>query len=314
MTLQQLRCFCEVVSQGLNISRAARALHTSQPAITKMIRALEAELGVDLLVRAGPRLVSLTDEGAEVMTWARRAVDDVANLRIAATESRNSSSGVMRIGTTHLQARYALVETVRRFARDYPDVQIVLCQGTPLEISRRVAEGDVDIGISTLPAAVPPNVIKLPAFAIRRCIIAPRGHRLLKLRTPALADLARYPLIAYDNQIATGAVVGQAFAAAGIAPKIALRTADADLVKTYVKAGLGIAVIQQIAVEGDSGLPWIDATHLFPVSQSWIALRREQYLRRYVSRFIEMVAPRWNAAEVERVRLTAVRPRKRTPA
>jgi DNA-binding transcriptional LysR family regulator len=309
MTLQQLRCLCEVANQGLNISRAARVLHTSQPAITKMIRALESELGVQLLIRTGPKLTSLSDEGAQVIKWARRVVDDVSNLRLAASESKSASTGTVRVGTTHLQARYALVSAVQRFAAMYPDVQVVLCQGTNAEIAGWVSEGEVDIGISTLPATVPHNVVKFAAFPIHRCIITPADHPLLKLKKPSLVDLARHRLIAYDNQLATGAAVRKAFAAAGITPKITLRTADADLVKTYVRAGLGIAVIQQIAIEGghDVGLRSVDASHLFPASQSWITVRRDVYLRRYMTDFIQIVAPQWTAAEVERVRAAGAR-------
>jgi DNA-binding transcriptional LysR family regulator len=167
-----------------------------------------------------------------------------------------------------------------------------------------VAEGDVDIGISTLPTTGPSNVVKLEALRIQRCMITPKDHPLVKRRKPSLADIAKYPLIAYDNQLATGAAVGKAFADAGIAPKIALCTADADLVKTYVRGGLGIAAIQRIAVRhGDNAkLRAFDVDHLFPASQSWITVRRDQYLRRYMIDFIQMVAPRWSATEIERAR------------
>jgi LysR family cys regulon transcriptional activator len=318
MTLQQLRCLCEVANQGLNLSRAARVLHTSQPAVTKVIRALESELDVQLLIRAGPRVIAMSDEGTEVLRWARRVVDDVSNLRLAASESKSVSSGVIRIGTTHLQARYALVDVVQRFVRKYPDVQVVLCQGTHVEIAAWVADGDVDIGVSTLPNTIRHNVVKFEAYRIYRCVVTPAGHPLLKLKKLTLADLAKHRLIAYDNQLTTGAVVGKAYAAASIVPNITLRTADADLVKTYVKAGLGIAVIQQLALEGgrDAALGWRDASHLFPPSQSWITVRRDQYLRRYMTDFIEMIAPAWSGAEVERIKTTASRrkPSVRSPA
>jgi DNA-binding transcriptional LysR family regulator len=304
MTLQQLRCLCEVADQGLNISRAARALHTSQPAITKMIRALENELGVQLLMRVGPKITALTEEGAEVLGWARRVVEDVGNLRVAASERRSASTGVLRIGTTHLHARYALVGVVQRFAERYPDVQVVLSQGSHVEIAGWVADGDVDVGVSTLPSVTPGNLLRFEAFEIHRCIIMPARHPLLAVAKPTLTDLAQHRLIAYDNQLATGAVVARAFDAAGITPKITLRTADADLVKTYVRAGLGVAIIQQMAIvnERNSGIRWIDASHLFPASQSWVTVRRDQYLRRFMIDFIQMVAPQWSKQDIDRAR------------
>lgn len=313
MTLKQLRCLCEVVQQGLNLSRAARTLHTSQPAITKMIRALESELDVQLLVRVGARIVSLTDEGKDVVAFARQVLQDVHDLRLAATDSRDAGRGTLRIGTTNLQARYALIDVIRRFVLQYPDVDLTLCQGTPGEIARWVSDGEVDVGISTVPQALPRNVLKLEAYEIHRCIAVPRGHPLSKVRRPTLAQLARHRLIAHDNQLATGAVVRKAFEAAHIAPRITLRTADADLLKSYVKAGLGVAVIQKMAVDDakeDRALHIIDAGHLFASSTAWITVRRDQYLRRYMYDFIALVAPRWTRSEIEQQRARKTPPAK----
>lgn len=304
MTLKQLRCLCEVVQQKLNLSRAARTLNTSQPAITKMIQALESELDVQLLVRVGSRIVSLTEEGEDVVTLARQVLQDVHDLRLAASDSKDAGKGTLRIGTTNLQARYALVDVIRRFVLQYPNVDLTLCQGTPVEIARWVSDGDVDIGISTVPQALPRKVLKLEAYEIHRCIAVPRGHPLCKVKRPTLAQLARHRLIAHENQLAAGAVVRKAFEAANITPRIALRTADADLLKSYVKAGLGVAVIQRMAVEAgqDRSLHVIDAGYLFASSTAWITVRRDQYLRRYMYDFIELVAPRWTRAEVEQRR------------
>lgn len=303
MTLQQLRCLCEVVNHGLNLSRAARTLHTSQPAITKMIQALESELDVQLLVRVGPRIVSVTDEGEAVVAFAAQVLHDVRNLRAAASDSKNAERGALRLGTTHLQARYELFDAVRRFAQRYPEVDLLLSQGRPAEIADWVSAGEVDIGVSTVPEALPANVLKLEAYRIRRCIIAPAAHRLLELKKPTLAQLARHRLIAYDNQLDESSVVRRAFDTAKVQPRIVVRTSDADLVKDYVAAGLGVAVMQETAVRPtDRGLKMIRADHLFPTSTAWILVRRDQYLRRFMYDFIAQVAPHWTRAEVDRLR------------
>ena len=259
---------------------------------------------MQLLVRAGPRIVSVTDEGGEILAFARLVLQDVRDLRLAASDSKDAATGTLRIGTTNLQARYALVDVIRRFARQYPDVDVTLCQGTPAEIAGWVSAGDVDIGISTVLDELPKNLLKLEAYPIHRCIIVPDGHPLLKVRKPTLAELARHRLIAYDNQLDTGAAVRRAFEAAKISPRITLRTADADLVKSYARAGLGIAVIQKMAVDDERGgtLHAVDAAHLFPASMAWITVRRDQYLRRFMYDFIGLVAPRWTRVEVDRVR------------
>lgn len=303
MTLQQLRCLCEVVNQGLNISRAARMLHTSQPAITKMIHALEAELDVQLLVRVGPRIVAVTDEGAAVVTFARQVVQEVRNLRAAANDSKNSATGEFRVGTTNLQARYTLFPAVQRFVHQYPEVKMTLCQGTPAQIATWVSAGDVDIGVSTVPASIPTNVLKLQAYPIHRCVITPPKHPLLKTKNPKIQDLSRYRFIAYDNQFDTTSVVRRAFEAARVEPHVALRTSDADLIKIYVSAGLGIGVIQRSAVTpADKMLRVLDADHLFAPSTAWITVRKDLYLRHFMYDFIGMVAPLWTPDKINSVR------------
>ncbi|GAA4325824.1 HTH-type transcriptional regulator CysB [Pigmentiphaga soli] len=307
MTLQQLRCFCEVVNQGLNLSRAARVLHTSQPAITRMIRGLEDELGVQLLMRLGPRIAAITEEGQQVLGFALQILQDVRNIKLAAGDKRNAGTGLLRVGTTNLQARHALVDVARRFVEAYPEVSLTMAQGTPAEVADWVSRGMVDVGVSTLPAELPRNVVRFEAYAIHRCIIAPRGHAILKKRRPSLAQLAQNRLIMYDNQLDTGAVVRKAFDAAGIFPRITLRTTDAGLVKDYVAAGLGIAVIQTMAFDAarDTALGMVMAGHLFPPSTAWITVRRDQFLRGFMIDFIGMVAPRWTRTEIERARMRA---------
>lgn len=301
MTLQQLRCLSEVVNQKLNLSRTARALHTSQPTVTKMIRSLEQELGFEILVRTGRKIVAVSDAGREVVALAGLVVQDVDNLRTAASDSRSSTSGELRIGTTHIQARYALVSAIGRFAAKYPEVHIGLRRGTPEEIVHWASSGEIDIGIGTMPEVVPKRLLSLDIQRVSRCIVAPVGHPILKIRKPSLADIAQHRLIAYDTRFTTGHVVERAFAAANIMPRIVMSATDADVAKAYVSAGVGIAVIEGIAIDANEAkLKAINADHLFPASGTWMFLRGGQYLRTFLYDFIGMVSPKWTRAEIEK--------------
>lgn len=309
MTLQQLRCLHEVINQGLNLSRAARALHTSQPAVTKMIRALESELGLEILVRAGPRIVAISQQGLRVIEQAARVLEDIERMRQAADEAREARAGVLRIGTSHLQARYALVEIIRRFAELYPDVELTLRQGAPAEIAGWTASGDVDLGIATLPEGYPANLLHLDAYPITRCVIAPSGHSILARKRPRLSELAKHRLIMYDDRFKTGRLVGHAFAAANLSPRVAMKATDADVVKAYVAIGLGIAVIQEMAISAtDTALGSVNVDHLFPTSTSWIMLRRDQYLRQFLCDFVALVSPAWTRDAIERRQRRALIP------
>jgi LysR family cys regulon transcriptional activator len=287
MTLQQLRCLCEVVDQQLSISRAARALHTTQPAVTRMIHKLEGELDVQLLVRLGSRIIAITDEGSRVVEYARTILRNVRDLRAAAIDAKGTDKGVLRIATTSIQARYALLNVVHRFAAKYPDVTI-------------------DVTQCPLPQALPPNVYRLFAYPIKRCIVTPARHPLLRSSRPRLADVAKYPLIAYSTQLEIGAAIRDTFDRANLKPKITIHTTDVELVKSYVRLGLGIAVIQEMAfdAERDTDLRKIDASHLFPSSSSWITLRRDQYLRQFLYDFIYMISAKLTRQEVDRARRT----------
>jgi DNA-binding transcriptional LysR family regulator len=302
MTLQQLRGLCEVVACGCSVSQAAQALHTSQPAVSKLIKSLEQELGAEVFVRAKGRIAGLTDLGDEVLALARRILQDSAALNELAAERYNEKSGVLRIGTTHLHARYALLDVITAFTRARPGVHMDLTQGNPEEIMAWVAAGTVHLGVSTLPGTVPPSVLTLPAYPIERCIITPSRHPLLKLKRVTLRDIARYPLITYDRMFNSGSVVQGVFEKHGLKPRIAMKATDANVIKAYVAAGLGISVFQRMALEPgrDRGLAVIDAGALFPPSRAFISLRRGQYLRGYVYDFIGRVAPQWTRAALDR--------------
>jgi LysR family cys regulon transcriptional activator len=303
MTLQQLRCLCKVVDQGLNLSRAARALNTSQPAVTKMIRAMEQEFGAEILMRAGPRIVNVTQSGQEVLTRARQILRDIDNLKLAVSDSGTQATGTLRIAATHLHARHVLCEKIRRFTRKFPAVDISLTVGTQAEIMRWTSSGEVDIGIGALPDNMPANLLRLDAHPISRCVVAPIGHPILRKRKPTLEDIGRYPLITYDRRSRTGELVEHAFAAANITPKVTLKANSADIIKTYVAAGMGIAIMQVIAVtKQDRSIRAVNVDHLFSPSKCWIVLRRDQYIRRFLHEFIAMIAPKWTPEAVERQR------------
>jgi DNA-binding transcriptional LysR family regulator len=306
MTLNQLRCLCMVVDQGLHVSRAARVLNTSQPAVTKMIRAMEQELGVEILMRAGPRIVTVTPAGQEVVSRARQVLLDVDNLKLAASDSGSDPTGALRVAGTPLCAQRVLCDKIRGFTSEYPNVDTSLMVGMSTDIVRWTSSGEVDIGIGTLPDIMPANLLKLDAYPISRCVIAPVGHPILKTKNPTIGDIGSYPLITHHSRTSTGEVLERSFASAGITPKVAIRVNSADIVKTYVAAGMGIAIMQTIAVEKqDRSIRAINVDHLFPPTYCWIILRKDQYLKRFVYEFISMVSAKWTPHEVDRARIAA---------
>lgn len=301
MTLQQLRSLCEVVASDYSVSRAAGALHTSQPAVSKLVKSLEQEVGAEVFVRTRGRITGLTEIGEDVYALAQRMLRDAASLGELAADRSREKSGVLRIGTTHLHARYALLEVITAFTRAYPDVHLDLTQGNPDEIAAWVAAGTVHLGVSTLPGVVPASVLTLPAYPIERCIITPPKHPLLKVKRLTLPEIARYPLITYDRVFNSGNVVLGVFEKHGLQPRVAMKATDANVIKAYVAAGLGISVFQKMALDPaeDKRLAVINAGSLFPSSLACISLRRGQYLRGYAYDFIARVAPKWTRTAVD---------------
>jgi len=300
VTLQQLRYLCEIADCGLNLSRAAEQLHVSQPGISKIVKSLEMELGVEILVRRGNRIVELTDGGREVLAVARKIVSDARELKEMAADRLSRTSGVLRIATTHLQARYALLEIIRKFASRYPDVDLHLTHGRTQEIIDLVSAGQAEIGISAIPASMPANVAALDAYTIERCVIAPAGHSLLALKKSTIRDLARYPLIMYDETNNAGAITQREYRRHGLRPRIAMKATDVNVIKAYVAAGLGIAVVQRMALEPDRdrGIRVVANTHVFPASMTSMIFRRGQHLRGYLYDLIRMVSPVWGKEKV----------------
>ena len=301
MTLLQLRALCQVVDSGLNLSRSAQALHTSQPAITRMVRSLEQELGTELLVRAATRICGLTSQGEKIVARARQILNDVGDLSSIARDEIEPVTGEMKVGTTHAYACYGMVNIVKKFALRHPRVDLNLCQGTQLEIIQWVSNGQIDLGISATPAKVPANVLTLDAYPIERCLIAPAHHPILSVKRITLKDIARYPIVAHDENNESGSVMREKMARAGLTPQIIVNAKDSDVVLRYVAAGIGIALLPKsvFELEQHGGIRARDMPNIFPPTMARISLRKNAYLRNFVYDLIGMIAPQWAKAEID---------------
>jgi len=293
MNIQQLRYVFEVVRHGLNVSEAAEALFTSQPGVSKQIRLLEDELGVEIFVRHGKRLVEITEPGRQVLMIAERMLLDVDNLRQVGAEFSNEASGSLSIATTHTQARYALPQVIRAFVARYPNVRLSLHQGNPRQVCEYVLSGEADIAIATEAIAEEHELVMLPCYQWNRCVIAPLRHPILDARPLTLEAIARYPVITYDFAFTGRNQINKAFMGRGLKPNVVLTAIDSDIIKTYVAMGLGIGILAKMAFDpvADKELGMLDAAHLFESSMTRIGVRRNAWLRGYVYAFIECFAP-----------------------
>jgi LysR family cys regulon transcriptional activator len=293
MKLQQLRYICEVARQNLNLSNAAEALFTSQPGISKQIRSLEEELGVDIFVRHGKRVVAVTEPGKAILEIAQRMLKDVENLRQVGEEFTEEDNGHLTIATTHTQARYALPHVIQRFTKRYPGVRLSLRQGSPTQISELVTSGEADIAIATEAIELYEDLVMLPCYEWNRCVLVQPGHPLLKAKKLTLEAMASFPIITYDFAFTGRSRINQAFADKGLTPNVVLTAIDADVIKTYVELGLGIGIVAMMAYDPkrDTHLRAMDASHLFEPSTTRIGIRKNSYLRGYTYEFIEMFAP-----------------------
>ena len=293
MKLQQLRYLTEVVRRGLNVSEAAEALHTSQPGVSKQIRALEDELGIQVFARHGKRLVSVTEPGKAVISIAERILAEAQNLRRAGEEFANDALGTLTIAATHTQARYALPKAVAAFKRRYPRVELLIQQGNPTQICDQVSAGEADLGVATEMIALRPELISLPVYQWNRCVVVPPRHALLKAQPLTLDAIAAYPIVTYDFAFANRSLVNRAFEQRGLTPNVVLTAFDADVIKTYVELGLGVGIMARMAFDPhrDRHLRSIDASHLFPSSTTRLGIKRGAYLRRFAYDFIELFAP-----------------------
>ena len=293
MNLQQLRYLNEIVRQGLHISGAAAALYTSQPGVSKQIRLLEEELGIEIFVRNGKRIVAITEPGKAVLAIVQRILQDAGNLKQVGQEFHSQDSGHLTIATTHTQARYALPPVVKQFIKRYPKVQLGLHQGNPTQIAEQVLNGEADIAIATESLSLYDDLVTLPCYEWHHCVVVPPKHPLLDEKKLTLAKIAQYPIVTYDFAFSGRGKINEAFEKAGITPDIALTAIDADVIKTYVELGLGIGILAEIAFipERDRHLRMISAKHLFKPNTTRIAIRKNEYLRGYAYDFIGLFAP-----------------------
>lgn len=317
MTLQQLRYLCGIAREGFSMSRAAVALGTSQPAISKQIRMLEGELGADLLLRKRNRILALTAAGEAIIEAAQRTLWEADNLKRITDEFRRRGAGRLVIATTHMYARYVLRPVIEDFVHSHRDVQLVLRQGVPHVIAQWVAAGDADIGISGMSRDVDEGLLFLPFGKLDRSVFAPRRHPLVRQRRLTLKSIARFPIISLDAGMEGGWRVMDAFAAAHIKPNVVLSAIDADVVKSYVELGLGVAVLLAVAYEPerDRALRVLDAAHLFAPTTPQIVLRHGKYLPGYMHEFIRRLAPQWDRSAIEAAMRAKPHPRRsrRTP-
>jgi LysR family cys regulon transcriptional activator len=301
MKLQQLRYACEVMRRGLSVSAAAEALHTSQPGVSKQIKGLEDELGVEIFVRHGKRIAAVTEPGKAVLAIAERILSEAGNLKRAGEEFANQKQGTLTIATTHTQARYALPRAVAAFKKRYPGVRLVLHQGNPTQICEMARAGEADLAIATEAIADYPDLVSLPCYQWNRCVVVPRGHPLLKEKPLTLEAVARYPVVTYDFAFAGRSLINKAFEKRGLAPNVVLTALDSDVIKTYVELGLGIGILASMGFDAkrDRSLHALDASHLFESSTTRVGIKRGAWLRAYVYDFIELFAPRLSPALVQ---------------
>ncbi|MDE2343714.1 MAG: HTH-type transcriptional regulator CysB [Betaproteobacteria bacterium] len=303
MKLQQLRYLVEVAQAGLNVSQAAENLHTSQPGVSKQIRLLEDELGVDIFVRNGKRVVSITEPGKEILAIAERVLLEAKNLREAGREFSSQHTGTLRIATTHTQARYVLPQIIARFSERYPQVRLTLHQGNPVNVAEEVVSGRADLAIATEGLDQFADLKVLPCYQWNRSIVVPPEHPLLERDGMTLRELSTYPLITYDYAFTGRSKINQAFEREGLTPNVVLTALDSDVIKTYVELGMGVGIIAAMAYdpERDRGLRVRDVSHLFEDSTTRIGIRQGAYLRQYTYDFIELFAPRLTRSVVRQV-------------
>ncbi len=293
MNFQQLRSVREAVRRGFNLTEVAQALHTSQPGVSRQIRELEDELGIDLFVRVGKRLTGLTEPGQQVLPIIERMLIDADSLRRASRDFAEHDAGPLSIAATHSQARYALPGAVKDFRQLFPQVTLSLHQGSPKQVAEMLLSGEADVGIATEALAQYEQLVTLPCYQWTHAVVLPPGHPLLDGQALTLERLARHPLITYESGYTGRSHIDDAFAKAGLQPSIVLTAMDADVIKTYVELGMGVGIVASIAFDADRDrtLAAIDAGHLFEHNVTRLAFRRNAFLRSYVYAFIETFAP-----------------------
>ncbi len=309
MKLRQLHYIQEVAKRGLNVTAAADALFTSQPGVSKQVRLLEDELGVDIFVRNGKHLVEITAAGERILEYTRRLLLEADNIRNIAQEFRQTDRGELSIATTHTQARYALPPVIQRFRERYPHVTLHLHQGSPPQIAKMAVEGTADFAIATEALELFDELVMLPCYHRNRSVLVTPDHPLAQrfgngnAAKMTLADIAAYPVITYTFGFTGRSKLDQAFAAHGLKPDVVLTAVDADVIKTYVRLGLGVGIIASMAYDEvlDHDLVHLPADHLFERSTTHIGFRQGIFLRGYMADFITEFAPQLSRELVDEV-------------
>ena len=293
MKLQQLRYIWEVAHHDLNVSATAQSLFTSQPGISKQIRLLEDELGVEIFSRSGKHLTHITPVGKTIIAQAGEMLKTAESIKQAAHEFRDEKSGSLTIATTHTQARYALPAVIESFIARYPNVSLHMHQGSPVQIAELAANGEVDFAIATEGLDLFADLVMLPCYCWNRSVVVPRNHPLVAKERLALEDVAAHPLVTYVFGFTGRSKLDDAFKREGLEPRVVFTATDADVIKTYVRLGLGIGIIADMAhdLDEDPDLVALDASHLFSASTTMIGCRKGTFLRGYMYDFIEFFAP-----------------------
>jgi len=306
LNFQQLRSVREAARRGFNLTEVAASLHTSQPGVSRQIRELEDELGLEIFVRAGKRLTGLTAPGEALLPIVERLLVEADNLKRAGDDFAQQGRGTLRIAATHSQARYALPPAVRDFRGAHPRVALHMHQGSPHHIAQMLIDGIVDVGIATEALAQYDELVALPCYSWTHVIVVRPDHELAALAGQSgaltLQQLVRHPIVTYESGYTGRAHIDQGFAKAELAPDVVLQAMDADVIKTYVELGLGVGIVAAIAFdeERDNHLRAIDARHLFAANMTRLAVRRGAYLRDFVYDFIAGFAPPLTRALVQR--------------
>ena len=301
MNFQQLRIIRETVRRNYNLTEVGNALYTSQSGVSKHIKDLEDELGIELFIRKGKRLLGLTDPGKELLGIVERMLLDAKNIKQLAEQFSQSDKGQLTIATTHTQARYALPKVVSQFKKAFPKVHLALHQGSPNEIAEMLSDGRADIGIATEAISQIPELATFPYYSWHHAVIVPKGHPLETLKKITLEDLAEHPIVTYHEGFTGRQIIDETFLKANITPDIVMSALDADVIKTYVELGLGIGIIASMAYQKDrdTQLSLLESSHLFSNNTTRIAIRKGHYLRGYAYKFIELCSKELTENEIK---------------
>ena len=300
MKLQQLRCIFEVVQNDFNISKAANSLHTSQPGVSKQIQLLEDEVGVQIFQRNGKRLTGLTEPGQQVFDSIAEIIREEKNIKRVSEEYEKKDTGNFTIATTHTQARYKLPNVVEEFVKKYPKINLNIHQGNPSQVTEQIVNGDADVGIATESIGLHDKIFCIPCYSWNRIIVMPKSHLLNEEKIITLEHLATYPLITYDYAFTGSTIVSKVFKESNLKPNIMLTAIDADVIKTYVNLNLGIGLIAEMAFDSSKDIDLVsrDVSHLFPLSTTYLGIRKDTFIRASTFDFIKMFTPQMSEHEL----------------